>query len=75
MALVSSLSEDKEQKLCYLDRAYSILQRLSASNIFKTETKEFSESWLALRRGFAHFLMDYFRSVQAKKAYIDSIIK
>ena len=75
MALVSSLSEDKEQKLCYLDRACSILKRLSAYNIFGAETKEFSESWLVLRRGFANFLMDDFRSLKMKKEYIDSVIE
>jgi hypothetical protein len=75
LALVLSLSADKEQGFRYLDRAHSILQELNVRSVLKAENRDFSELWLALKQGFANFLVDYFYSVQAKKTYIDSIIK
>lgn len=74
LALASNLAGDKERGSRYLNGACSILQQLSVRSTFKVETKGFSELWLALRRGFAHFLTDYFRSLQVKNDYIDSTI-
>ncbi len=72
LALVSRLNGNKD--LYYLDRASSILQKLSTRKEPEINTKRFSESWLALRNGFAMFLMDYFRSVKMKEDYINSVL-
>jgi hypothetical protein len=74
-AMISNLNNDKEHALYCLNLASSILQKLTAYNILKTETKEFSESWPTLRFGFAHFMMEHFHFLKTKKEYINSVLR
>ena len=75
LALVLQVSDNRRHGSAHLDAARCILQRLSVLNTLKIDSKEFSELLFILRRGFANFLMDYFRSLKMKKDYIDSVIE
>lgn len=74
LALVCRLNDNSDAGY-HLDRADSILQRLSTRKIHRIRLNEFEKSWLALRNGFAIFLMDYFRSIKMKQDYINSVLK
>jgi hypothetical protein len=75
LALVLQVSDNRRHGSAHLDAARCILQRLSVLNTLKIDSKEFSELLFILRRGFANFLMDYFRSLKMKKDYINSVIE
>ncbi len=58
----------------HLNRAAAALEQLSPWNNPEITDQDFSATWLSLRRGFAGFLKDYFRSIRMKSDYIDSVL-